>query len=189
MAVALYPPAARAAAGPAVSISIDNGRTAVAAGDRVTYTVTVRNIGTTAARLRVSQVMPAGLTFIAADRQGRPRHGQVTWPVSVAAGRHTVLRATMLVQRPPAGDRLLAAVACAAVDGDRRPLVCASDSDRLPAATVADRPTAAPAPHHPWRPPVIPVAVVALSVLAAAAILVVRRRRGVTAVKGSPPGL
>jgi uncharacterized repeat protein (TIGR01451 family) len=127
------------ATGPALSIHIDDGRTAVATGDRITYTVTVRNIGSTHARLDVGQTLPAGLSLVSADRGGTFARGQVSWRLELPAGRDSSFRAEVRVHEVPPTSQRLAAVACATLSGTRRPIVCASDSDRLPVAAASPR--------------------------------------------------
>lgn len=61
-----------AAIAPQLSIAVDNGRTTAAAGDKLTYTIAVHNLGTAdIADLHVSQSMPTGLKFTSADSAGK----------------------------------------------------------------------------------------------------------------------
>ncbi|MEU8384641.1 hypothetical protein, partial [Streptosporangium sp. NPDC048865] len=118
---------------PTLSIGVDNGRTSARKGDRLTYTVTVRNIGTTDARgLHLTQSLPEGLRFLSADRGGRARPGQVTWAVDLKAGRNATVHTTAEVQDTPGHLLRLATVACASAMKGGRPIVCATHSDRLP---------------------------------------------------------
>ena len=124
--------AAKAAAGnasagnvPRLSISVDNGRTATQEGDRLTYTVTVRNIGTAGARnLHLTQSLPPGLKFVSADGRGEVRHGQIVWSADVGAGKDVTFHTTAKVQDTPDQLLRLATVACASTGAD-------SQTDRL----------------------------------------------------------
>ncbi|WP_371780879.1 hypothetical protein [Streptosporangium subroseum] len=137
--------AAKSAAGnmsagnvPRLSISVDNGRTAAQEGDRLTYTVTVRNIGTAGARnLHLTQSLPPGLKFVSADGHGAVRHGQIVWSADVRAGKDVTFHATAKVQDTPDQLLRLATVACASTGADAKPIVCATHSDELPAGAAA----------------------------------------------------
>ncbi|MEV6863231.1 hypothetical protein AB0M44_19780 [Streptosporangium subroseum] len=132
--------AAKAAAGnvPRLSISVDNGRTAAQEGDRLTYTVTVRNIGTAGARnLHLTQSLPPGLKFVSADGHGAVRHGQIVWSADVRAGKDVTFHTTAKVQDTPDQLLRLATVACASTGADAKPIVCATHSDELPAGAAA----------------------------------------------------
>ncbi|AWS40597.1 DUF11 domain-containing protein [Streptosporangium sp. 'caverna'] len=137
--------AAKAAAGnvsagnvPRLSISVDNGRTAAQEGDRLTYTVTVRNIGTAGARnLHLTQSLPPGLKFVSTDGHGAVRHGQIVWSADVRAGKDVTFHTTAKVQDTPDQLLRLATVACASTGADAKPIVCATHSDELPAGAAA----------------------------------------------------
>ncbi|MCM3921830.1 DUF11 domain-containing protein [Frankia sp. AiPs1] len=117
-----------------LSIAIDDGHTDVDAGDRLAYTIRIRNIGTAdATDLLVTQTLPAGARFGSADRGGVFRDGTVTWRTGLRSGRDTVFGVRAEVTKPPPGLLRLAAVVCVAAHADSRPIVCAADSDRLPA--------------------------------------------------------
>jgi uncharacterized repeat protein (TIGR01451 family) len=165
------PPAAADAKQPLLSIAVDNGRTAVAAGDRLTYTVKIQNIGATGARrLEVSQSMPPGLTFVSADRGGVARAGRVIWRIDLRAGQESALTTVARVGKTPRELLRLATVACATAKGDRKPRVCATHSDVLPAGTGPAR-AGQPESHRGYG-----LAVAALVVVGLAGILVARRR-------------
>jgi uncharacterized repeat protein (TIGR01451 family) len=123
---------------PRLSISVDNGRTATQEGDRLTYTVTVRNIGTAGARnLHLTQSLPPGLKFVSADGRGAVRHGQIVWSADVRAGKDVTFHTTAKVQDTPDQLLRLATVACASTGADAKPIVCATHSDELPAGAAA----------------------------------------------------
>jgi uncharacterized repeat protein (TIGR01451 family) len=123
---------------PLLSIAIDNGRTSAAAGDELTYKITIRNLGTTEAeRLEISQSLPAGLTFVSADNGGTAGAGRVTWPVDLKTGQEATFTTVARLGQTPAELHRLARVACATADGAEKPLVCATHSDLLPAGAAA----------------------------------------------------
>ncbi|CAO5254747.1 DUF11 domain-containing protein [Frankia sp. AgKG'84/4] len=121
-------------AGPDLAIQIDDGQTSVARGDRLAYTVKVRNIGTVDADdLVITQRLPPGTHVTAADRDGVIGDGAVTWHTGLPAGRATAFGLHAEVTKPPGGQLRLASVVCATAGDDARPIVCAADSDQLPA--------------------------------------------------------
>lgn len=137
------PPDKGDAAGPDLAIGIDDGHTDVRAGDRLTYTVRIRNIGTVdAGDLVVTQTLPAGARLRSADHDGVLHDGTVAWHTDLPAGRNTAFVVQAEVAKPPGNQLRLASVACATVDGNSRPIVCAADSDRLPAGRDAAAPGA-----------------------------------------------
>jgi uncharacterized repeat protein (TIGR01451 family) len=168
---------------PQLSISVDNGHTAARAGDTLTYTVVVDNVGADAVTgLRVTQTVPTGLTLGSADAGGARVGGEVVWSVDVPAADHVTVHTTMELGSTPGRLRRLAVVACAAAEDATTPTVCASHSDLLPAgaAVLARRAAAASSGaargNREWDAVLALVAVVA----AAAATLTVARRRLLT---------
>ncbi|MDP9863018.1 MULTISPECIES: hypothetical protein [Streptosporangium] len=139
---------------PTLSISVDNGRTSARQGDRLSYTVTVRNTGTADADdLRLTQSLPAGLKLLSADRHGEAEPGRVVWTVDLKAGKDTAFHTTAEVQATPDDLLRLATVACASTEAADRPIVCATHSDELPAgaaAAAAAHGAAVPAAVRPW---------------------------------------
>jgi uncharacterized repeat protein (TIGR01451 family) len=132
------PPAAPAHAGPRLSISVSDGRTQVTAGDRVTYTVKLRNAGAAAVRrVTVTQTLPPGTRLISASGGETAAHGRITWHASVGAGRAATFTSSEQVVRIPARQLRLAAVACAALPGSARPVVCAAALTDTPATAEA----------------------------------------------------
>jgi uncharacterized repeat protein (TIGR01451 family) len=126
---------------PQLNIAISDGRTAAAKGDRLTYTIKVQNLGTTnASKLEISQTLPAGLVLVSSDHGGTANAGRVSWIMSLKPGEVSTVATVGQVGATP-GDLLrLAAVACATVKGQRKPLVCATHSDLLPTAAAAGPP-------------------------------------------------
>ena len=123
---------------PGLTISVTDGRGAATAGDRLTYTVRVRDTGIAAApHLKITQTLSPGLEFLSASGHGVATIGQVAWHASLPAGGTRTFRLTALVTRTPAEELRLSAVACVAVPGGGRPIVCAAHLDQLPAAAAA----------------------------------------------------
>ena len=139
-------PAVPSLRGPSLAISVSDGRAAATIGDRLTYTVSIRDTGTAGApHLKVTQTLSPGLEFVSASGHGVARAGQIAWSASLPAGGTRTFRAVALVTRTPARVLRLAAVACAALPGGGAPIVCAAHLDRLPAAA------AEPATESGWR--------------------------------------
>jgi uncharacterized repeat protein (TIGR01451 family) len=127
-------PAARAPRGPGLAISISDGRVAARPGDKLGYTVTVRDTGTVAAsRLTITQTLSTGLEFISASDHGVARNGHVSWSSGLPAGGTRTFLVDAKVTKTPATLQRLAAVVCVTLPGSSRPVVCAAHLDRLPA--------------------------------------------------------
>jgi uncharacterized repeat protein (TIGR01451 family) len=134
------PAATTPAPEPQLHIAVDDGRTSVAAGDRLTYTIKVHNIGSTdATQLEISQSLPAGLTFVSADHGGTAAAGRVSWTVDLKPGEESTLGSVGQVGTTPAELLRLATVACATEKDGGKPLVCSTHSDRLPTAAAPAR--------------------------------------------------
>jgi uncharacterized repeat protein (TIGR01451 family) len=178
-------PAGPTAAAPALRISVTNGRTEARPGDRMRYTIEIRNTGTVGIpALAVSQSVPPGLRVLDADRGGAVRSGQVRWTVALRPGRAERFSTTATVGATPATTLRLATVACATLSGATVPAVCATHSDQLPAAAVGGPPAAPAAPGH--RGLIAAGAAAGLAALLGLVLLAVRRRPG--AGPGAPPG-
>ena len=161
-------------AGPALTISVSDGRTAANPGDQLTYLVNVRDSGTAGApHLKITQTLSAGLDFLSASPHGTAADGRVTWPAAIPAGGSKTFRVVARVTQTPARLLRLSAVACAATEGSSTPIVCAAHLDRLPAAAAG---TASRAARTSSAVPVA-YAAAALAVLAVAVLAVVARRR------------
>jgi uncharacterized repeat protein (TIGR01451 family) len=160
---------------PSLTIGVSDGRTAVKAGDQLTYVVSVRDGGTRSApHLKITQTLSAGLEFLSASPHSTAANGQVAWYAGIPAGRTQTFRVVARVTRPPAQLLRLAAVACAAADGtSSRPIVCAAHLDRLPAAAAAPASQGA----RPAGRVLLAYAVAALVVLAAGVLAVIAFRR------------
>jgi len=135
--------AARGSRTPGLTIGISDGHVTARAGDKLTYTVSVRNSGAVAVRsFKVTQTLSPGLEFISASDHGVAASGHVSWAASLpVGGKRTFLAVTRVTSTPPTLLRL-AAVACVTLPGSSRPIVCAAHLDRLPsvAAPSASRP-------------------------------------------------
>jgi uncharacterized repeat protein (TIGR01451 family) len=130
--------AAHASRTPGLTISISDGHVTARAGDKLTYTVSVRNSGTVAVRsLKVTQTLTSGLKFLSASDHGLAAGGDVSWTASLPVGGKRTFVDVTRVTSTPATLLRLAAVACVTLPASRRPIVCAAHLDRLPAAIAA----------------------------------------------------
>jgi uncharacterized repeat protein (TIGR01451 family) len=163
---------------PRLTISVTDGRGAATAGDRLTYTVRVRDTGIAAApHLKITQTLSPGLEFLSASGHGVATTGQVAWHASLPAGGTRTFRLTALVTRTPAQELRLSAVACVAVPGGGRPIVCAAHLDQLPAAAAAAESAAAAARPGSSSGHLPVYAAGALAVLAAGLLTAIAGRR------------
>ncbi len=86
---------------PDVAIVKTDGLTSVNAGQTITYTLTIQNVGNIGVTgVAVTDTLPAGVTFAAASNGGGHSAGVVTWPVFNLAGGASVTR-TVTVQVSP----------------------------------------------------------------------------------------
>jgi uncharacterized repeat protein (TIGR01451 family) len=146
-AAAAATPEPSPAPGPQLSISLTNNTNAVDVGDPLAYSLVVSNVGTDdAPGLRVTQTVPEGARFVSADAEGTVAGPSVGWTVDVPAGSSATLSSAMTVDELPATSQRIASVGCALTAVDTTPLVCASDSDELPAAAVAPHPSGGTSP-------------------------------------------
>jgi uncharacterized repeat protein (TIGR01451 family) len=130
--------AAGASRAPGLTISITDGHVTARAGDKLTYTVSVRNSGAVAVRrLKVTQTLSPGLEFISASDHGAAASGHVSWTASLPVGGKRTLVDVTRVTRTPATLLRLAAVACVTLPGSTTSIVCAAHLDRLPAVAAA----------------------------------------------------
>jgi uncharacterized repeat protein (TIGR01451 family) len=167
---------------PQLSIAVDNGGTAARSGDKLSYTLTVTNLGTRKVEnLRVSQTIPSGAAFVSADAEGRPDAGKVGWSVDLPTGKEVRMHTTMTVGSTSESALRLATVACAQVSAKGPALVCASDSDQLPAGAAAEQAETDAASSSAWldgRTPWYLGGGAAVLLAALGAALLVRRHRG-----------
>jgi uncharacterized repeat protein (TIGR01451 family) len=168
--------AARAPRAPELSVSISDGHVAARAGDELTYLVRVRNSGTVAVpRLKVTQTLSAGLEFLSASDKGVATSGLVSWSAGLPVDGERTFRVVTRVTRTPTTLLRLAAVACVALPGSGRPIVCAAHLDRLPAAAAAAKP-ASHSGHSMGNGPAYTAAGLAVLALALGLVTVARRR-------------
>jgi uncharacterized repeat protein (TIGR01451 family)/MYXO-CTERM domain-containing protein len=124
---------------PQLSIAVNDGHQAAAVGDDLSYTIVVKNLGPEAVKgLRVSQTAPSGLTIDSADASGRIKAGVATWTIDLKPGKKTSLHTQATVSKTSKQTLRLATVACANVSLKGPPVVCAADSDQLPAGAKSD---------------------------------------------------
>jgi uncharacterized repeat protein (TIGR01451 family) len=162
------------AAQPQLDIAVSDGRASAAEGDRLAYTIKVRNLGSTDARqLQISQTLPAGLTLVSSDHGGFTRGGGVVWTVDLKPGEESTLGTVGRVGQTPSELLRLATVACATVKGGTKPLVCATHSDALPVAAAAHDGQATS--HRMWYG----VGAIGVLVAGLTAFIFVRRRSSV----------
>jgi uncharacterized repeat protein (TIGR01451 family) len=126
---------------PWLTVSVTDGHTVATAGERLAYTVSVRDTGTTAApRLTITQTLAPGLELLRVSANGMATGRQVAWPASIPAGGTRTFHVVAQVTHAPARVTRLAAVACVTLPGGRQPVVCAAHLDRLPAAAAGPAP-------------------------------------------------
>lgn len=163
--------------GPQLSIAIDDSQLSAAVGETRTYTITVTNLADKAAHgIHVTQTAPPGHHVDPVSSSATRAAGTVTWVRDVKAGGTVTLRSTMLVVATPDQVLRLAAVACAAPSAKAPPLVCATDSDQLPAGAAAASAQPEATASDPLIPPWGYLAGAAI-VLPVAAWLLLRLRR------------
>ena len=105
------------------------------------YTITVTNLGARRlSGLLITQTVSDSTRFHSAESNGRNHRGEVRWTLDLPAPRTVTLRTVIAVSKEtPPEMRRLAIVACAATSNKGAALVCASDSDQLPAGAQAQR--------------------------------------------------
>lgn len=129
---------------PQLSIAVDNGHSSAAAGDELSYIITLTNVGTEdVTDLLVTQSLPPGTSLVSADADGDERTGVVQWKVDLKATKKATFKTSLKLADTPAEVLRLASVACAKVSAKAAPVVCAADSDLLPAGEAAARADAA----------------------------------------------
>ncbi len=130
--------AAPKTAPPQLSIAVDDGQPSAVAGDTLAYTLTVTNLGTARVKdLLVTQTVPTTSRFVSAEPRGVKTKSDVTWKITLDATDKVVLHTKLEVLGSPDEVLRLATVACAKTSAKSAPLVCASDSNQLPAGAAA----------------------------------------------------
>ncbi|MFE9426848.1 hypothetical protein ACFYNO_28235 [Kitasatospora sp. NPDC006697] len=127
-----------APAAPHLAIAIDDGRASAVPGDRVTWKLTVRDLGSEPVTdLRIEQRLPDGAKP-AGSADAVLRDGNPVWEhITVGPGAPTTLSST--ADLGPTGPETLrsSSSACAFAGDSTTPLVCASHLDLLPAGRRA----------------------------------------------------
>jgi uncharacterized repeat protein (TIGR01451 family) len=170
-------PTTKPSTAPQLSISISDKRQSTARGDSLTYSIVVSNLGVKDAHaLAITQNIPDGMTFGSATKAGTVKSAKVTWATDIRASRKVTFSTTMKVTTAPADELRLATVACALTSPTAAPVVCASDSDRLPIAAAAATRTPQPAglPVVWW---LVGAAVVLVLIIATLGFVLIPRRR------------
>lgn len=126
---------------PQLSIAVDDGRASAAPSDTLTYAVRVTNLGTrTVKNLLITQSIPDGAALESTDPRSTEKASTVSWAVDVKPGQTATMGSTVTVAKTlPDGLLRLATVGCARTSAKAPPLVCASDSDQLPAGALTDQ--------------------------------------------------
>ncbi|WP_181871430.1 DUF11 domain-containing protein [Sphaerisporangium album] len=119
----------------ALRIGIENGHSSVRPGEHLTYTIEVSNTGVKdSPDLLLTQMLAPGVKVLSSTPQGTVSVGRIAWKRAVPAGKTERLSVAVEIGSFPAQLQRLAAVVCASVKKEKRPIVCATDLDRLPAA-------------------------------------------------------
>jgi len=163
-----------------LSINVTDGANTAKPGDVLSYTVSIRNIGSASAPpLDVTLMLPPAFKLLSASGDGTRGAGQVKWRVSLPAGRSGTFRVVGRVGRTPGQLLRLDAIACATTRNGVKPIVCAASSDELPAgiaAAVRARAVAAPSADHLIRYVLVAAAALVLVLVLGGLALVARRR-------------
>jgi len=129
---------------PQLSIAVDNGLDNAASGDELGYVITLTNVGTEDVDdLLVNQSLPPGTSLVSADAKGEEKSGSVEWEVDLKAAKKATFKTSLKLGDTSPEVLRLASVACAKVSAKAAPVVCASDSDILPAGEEAAKAEAA----------------------------------------------
>jgi len=181
--LALAPVMAAEAAPPAgLSVSIHRDGAEVRPGDRLTYTATVRNEGTSPVEGRLVITVPDYLRV--ADAEGADRSGSDTsWTVTVPARSEVSEKLTGVLERIPKGQVRVTTLVSLYLGGQAQATIRSADAAAIagvkdPAHAAGDRPTA-PA-GQPWLVALVGLAILmvaALGALAAWRLVIQRRRR------------
>ena len=184
-------PAQAAPAPPQLSIALDDGRDSAAPSDELAYAIKVTNLGTRPVKdLIISQTVPEGAALESTDPSATEKARTLTWSVDIRPGKTATMSTTISVaEKVPEGLLRLATVACARTSAEAAPVVCASDSNQLPAGAAADerrqeleQPATAGAGW--WSLPAAFVLVGAVLAILVATLLL--RRRGHASAAGEP---
>ncbi|MEU9885125.1 hypothetical protein [Sphaerisporangium sp. NPDC051011] len=121
----------------ALRIGIENGHTSVRPGEHLTYTIEISNTGVKdSPDLLLTQMLGPGLKVLSSTPKGTVSSGRIAWKRAVPAGKTERLSVAVEVGSFPAQLQRLAAVVCASIKKEKRPIICATDLDRLPSAAT-----------------------------------------------------
>jgi uncharacterized repeat protein (TIGR01451 family) len=168
---------------PQLSIAVTDDTGETTAGDELAYVITVENTGSTdVPGLVITQTLPVELQLVSTDPAVAADGDAVSWTVDLAAAQTATFRSGATVGETPDTLLRLATTVCAAVSPTDAPLVCASDSDELPAGAAAaaaadSAEDDATAPLPGWLWPVVIAAIALLVVLLVLGLLLRRRGR------------
>jgi uncharacterized repeat protein (TIGR01451 family) len=116
----------------ALRIGIDDGHTMVRQGDQLTYITRLSNTGAVKTPdLLLTQTLVPGLKLVSSTPRGQIFAGRITWKSTLPTGKTDQFSVTVKVGRLSGQLQRLAAVACASTRAGKRPIVCATHSDRL----------------------------------------------------------
>lgn len=123
---------------PALSIKVDDGSVKTRPGQVHTYTIRLRNLGSTDLNgMAVTESLPGGTTLVgSADGGSTGPDGQITWTVDLPVGQEVVRVVKARVDKLPSGNGI-ASTACARLAGSTVPIVCSTDFDQIPRAELA----------------------------------------------------
>jgi uncharacterized repeat protein (TIGR01451 family) len=159
----------------ALRIGIDNGRTSVRTGDRLTYVTKVSNTGATSTPdLLLTQTLVPGLKLISSAPKGTLSGGRIMWNRVLPTGKTDQFSVTVEVGRLTGRPQRLAAVACASAKADKRPIVCASHLDLLRTTVTGRSGNRIPGLVPGW---ILWCAIAGAGALLAASLLLFHRRR------------
>jgi uncharacterized repeat protein (TIGR01451 family) len=157
----------------ALRIGIDNGRTSVRAGDRLTYVTKISNTGAAKSPdLLLTQTLVPGLKLISSTPKGVLSGDRISWTRVLPTGKTDQFSVTVEVGRLAGRPQRLAAVACASAKADKRPIVCASHLDLLRTSATAGTKSPGLVSHG-----VLWSATAGAVVLLTALVVLLRRRR------------
>jgi uncharacterized repeat protein (TIGR01451 family) len=115
-----------------LSVSIDDQRTGAAGGERLTYTIRVRNNGPDAvSSARISQRLPAALEPMTASLGGVVSRSEASWTVDVPARDEVAVSLTARVGSSRNDYPRLVTTGCVGSSGAATPSVCSSDVNAL----------------------------------------------------------
>ncbi|WP_431245575.1 hypothetical protein [Leifsonia xyli] len=164
-----------------LSVTLANSEKTVKAGDRITYTGHVKNLGATEAKVTVVLDAP-GYVELGAASGAEVDKNTATWTPTIAPGGDSTFTIPAAVGKIPSAERRVTTLASVYVGEDKTPIVRTADASHIQG--VKDTPGGtATAPHSQKSTPMALPWVVAgtvlllLVVVAAALLLILRRRR------------